>query len=323
MTIDISNPTIHAYESILAALLVCDWGIRAWTLLEAMRGRYGLFVLCRYNKLINLHQLLKSVHDDGRMDLVNLFLARDYLFPPMAISGFELFPGRPVTGEVEREIEEGFVSIGEAAALLSHRHATRDGDDLLIWSLLIGDIEDDSPIAMWERQVGKSIPTGSLVSSAQRIHGHPGLGWAPFSPTALQRINGQSTSSKVYPAYDGCETSNGLITQEGLRAKWLTYVFAKVTASSVDKGEMQDSGLPGPFMDIAAQHLRGYKWGALLQPMPRNGPRTIPVSYRESLGQVVVVCGSLDKTVWEWKGIYEWDANIALPPLTIQEILLI
>ena len=320
MAIDISNPTIHAYESILATLLVCDWGIRAWTLLEAMRGRNGLFVLCRHNKLINLHQLLRSVHDNGRMDLVNLFLARDYLFPQCTYD--EVFPGHSIKTEVMQKIEEGFVSIGEAAALLSHRHATRDGDDLLIWSLLIGDIEDDSPIAMWERQVGKQINTGSLVSSAKRIHGHPGLGWAPFSPTALQGINEQSTGSKVYPAFDGCETVNGLITPEGLRAQWLTYEFPNVTAFSVDKGEMQDSYIPRPCMNIAAQLLPGYNWGALLQTMPRKGPRTIPIPYRESLGRVVVVCGSLDKAVWEWRDIYEWDVNIALPPFTMKEILI-
>ena len=303
----------------LATLLVSDWGIRAWTLLEAMRGRHGLFVLCRHNRLINLHQLLKSVHDNGRIDLVNLCLARDYLFPPMAISGFELFPGYPITSDVEREIEEGFVNFGEAAALLSHRHATRDGDDLLIWSLLIGDIEDVSPIAIWERQVGKQIATGSLISSAQRIQGHPGLGWAPFSPTALQRLDEQSAGSKTYPAYDGGETWEGLITPEGLRAQWLTFVFPTVTAPNVDEGAMQYTSLPEPCVDIAAQ---GYTWGALLQAMPRQGPRTIPVSYRDSLGSVVVVCGSLDKAVWEWKGIYEWDVNVALPPFMMKEILL-
>ena len=101
----------------------------------------------------------------------------------MAISGWELF-GSPITGELEREIEEGFVNIGEAAVLLSHIYATRDGDDLLIWSLLIGDIEDVSPISMWERQIGKRIATGSLISSAQRIQDHPGLGRYSEHPLA-------------------------------------------------------------------------------------------------------------------------------------------
>ena len=322
ITLDISNPTIHTYESILATLLVCDWSIRAWTLLEAMRGRHGLFVLCRYNKLINLHELLKSVHNDGRMDLLNLFAARDYLFPPVVFSDTEIF-GDPIMSEEDWETEKGFVGIGEAAAVLSHRHATRDGDDLLIWSLLIGDIKDDSPISMWERQVGKSIKTGSLVSSVQRIHGHAGFGWAPSSPTALQRVDGQSSSSRVYPAYDGCESSKGLITPEGLRARWLTYTFSNVMASSVDTREIQDSCFPGMLSDYAAQHLHGYRWVMLLQPMPCKGPRKIPVPYRGSLGRLVVVCGSVDKAAWEWKGVYEWDMNIALPLFTIQEILLI
>ena len=323
MAIDIFNPTIHAYETILATLFVCDWDIRAWTLLEAMRGRCGLFVLCRHNRPVNLVQLLKTVHKDGRMDLVSLFLARGYLFPALAISGMEPFFGFPITTDIDREIEEGFVNVGEAAALLSHRHATRDGDDLLIWSLLIGELEDDSPIAMWKRQVGKRVPTGSLVSSAQRIKGHPGLGWAAFSPTASQRTNEQSTDSVVYPAYDGGETFDGLITPEGLRAKRLAYEFSNLTASTVDEGEMPASGLPAPCMDIATQRLRGYKWGVLLQSMPRKGPRNIPVGYRGSLGWIVVVCGSLDKSVWEWKGIYEWDARIALPLFTIKDMLII
>ena len=322
MTFNISNPTIHTYESILATLLVCDWSIRAWTLLEAMRGRHGLFVLCRHNKLINLHEILKSVRNDGRMDLVNLFLARDYLFPPEDVSDMELF-GQPLWTTEDLEIEKGFVSIGEAAALLSHRHATRDGDDLLIWGLLIGDIQDDSPISMWKRQVGKSIPTGSLVSSAQRIRGHPGLGWAPFSPTALQRVDGQSISSKVYPAYDGCDSRDGLITLEGLRAKWLVYIFANGLASSVDNRESLDPAIPGMLLDYAAEHLLGYRWVALLQPMPRRGPRDIPLPYRGSLGRLVVVCGSVDQAAWEWKGIYEWDINIALPLFTMQDILLV
>ena len=322
MTIDISSRTMRAYESVFATLLVCDWGIRAWTLLEAMRGREGLFLLCRQNDLVNLHQLLLAVHENGRMDLVNLFLARGYLFPPMAISDFELF-GTSITNDTEREIEAGFVNIGEAAALLSHRHATRDRDDLLIWSLLIGDIVDESPIAMWERQVGKEIPTGSLISSAQRIQGHPGLGWAPFSPTTLQRLDEQGISSKVYPAYDGSGTVMGLVTAKGLRAKWLTYEFPNASTSIGDVAGTQKSELPGPCMDIAAQRLRGYRWGVLLQTMPRKGPGNIPVSHRESLGSVVAVCGSLDQATWEWKGIYEWDADVALPAFTIKEMLLI
>lgn len=323
MTIDISDSGMAAYETVLATLLVCDWGIRAWTLLEAIRGRKGLFVLCCYNRCVNLHELLKMVHNDGRMDLINLFVARDYLLPPAVTSDLEIF-GLLIRNEEDKALEDGFVNIGTAAALLSHRHATRDGDDLLIWSLLLGDIEDENPIAMWKRQVGNSIPTGTLVSSAQRIQGHPGLGWTPFTPTAVQRASGQRTNSKVYPAHDGHETFNGLITKEGLRAKWLTYVFPVVLmASSVDQQTMQGCGPPKPIVDLAEQYLHEYERGALLQSMPSRGPRTVPVGYRGSLGWLLVVCGSHDEITWEWKGFYEWDASIALPPFSIREIVII
>ncbi|KAI4112703.1 MAG: hypothetical protein LQ345_006185 [Seirophora villosa] len=320
MTIDIADPTMTAYESILAALLVCDWGVRAWTLLEAMRGRSGLYILCLHNRVISLRELLKSVHAGGRIDLVTFFLGREYLFPPMAIANTELF-GEIVTSEIEQEIEDGFVSMGEAAALLSHRHATRDGDDLLIWSLLIGDLEDQSPVEMWKRQVGKRIPTGSLISSAQRVQDHPGLSWAPYRPTALQAT---SNNSKVYPAYDGSETGQGLITEEGLRAKWLVHHLPdRATFIPPGRKGMQVSGPASSYHEIAKWYLEGFRWGALLQAMPRRGPRNIPSRYRGVVGHVVVVCGSHDGAFWEWKGIYEWSAEISLPSFAIEEMLIV
>ena len=53
-------------------------------------------------------------------------------------------------------------------------------------------------------------------------------------------------------------------------------------------------------MDIPAQCLRGYEWGALLQTTPRSGPRKIPVSYR--IGWKIVIWGSSSLDV---VGIYE------------------
>jgi hypothetical protein len=220
MIIDISNPTIQVYERILATLLVCDWSIRAWTLLETMRGRSGIYLLCLENRFVSVYDLLKSVHNGGRIDLATLFVTRGYLFPSADLGDFELFPGRIVPDPEGCEVKNSFVSIGEAASLLSHRHATRGADDLLIWSLLIGDLEDESAIEMWKRQVGKRINTGSLISSAQRLAGHLGLGWAPSQPNASRQSDDNSRlSSKTYPAYDGAETLRGLITAQGLRAK--------------------------------------------------------------------------------------------------------
>ncbi|KAI4265066.1 MAG: hypothetical protein L6R38_009674, partial [Xanthoria sp. 2 TBL-2021] len=288
MTIDVSNPTTETYEAILATLLVCDWGIRAWTLLEAMRGRFGLYILCRDNCVVHLEHVLKCVTREGRIDLITLFLGRSYLFPPMDLTDFEIF-GVNIAGENESKTAKGFLSIGEAAALLSHRHATQAGDDLFIWSLMIDDFENESPVEMWKRQVGKKIPTGFLISSAQRVQGYRGLGWAPYLPVVLPQTKQSNANGRSYPAYDGGETSRGTIDREGLRAKWLVYEISDDFHSSK------------AYKQHLSQYLGGFKWGALLQVMPCSGPRNIAVPYRGALGAVVVVCGSHDKITWEWK----------------------
>ena len=317
MTIDISGQTIDAYESVLATLLVCGWSVRAWTLLEAMRGRFGLYVLCLHNMVVSLEKLLKSVHAEGRIDLVTLFLSRDYLFPPVTISEDPYFLGEYFVSELDLELENGFLSIGEAATLLSHRHATRDGDDLLIWSLLIGDVEDRSPVEMWKRQIGKEIKTGSLISSAQRVQGHPGLSWAPYLPNVLQHNRDLDKVSKVYPAYDGSETCKGFFTKEGLRVRWVVH---RIPDLEILESPSEPSNLCA---EIADQYLRGFKGGAMLQALPCQGPRSMGSRYRGVLGYVMVICGSHDGAAWEWRGIYEWNALITLPPSTMQEMLII
>ena len=320
MTIDMSSHKLDSYESILATLLVCDWTIRAWTLLEAMRGRFSLYILCLHNRVLSLDEVIKAVHAKGRIDLVTLLLGRDYLFPPAAMADFELFPGRgSITSEIDREIEDGFLSIGEAAVMLSHRHATRDGDDLLIWSLLIGDIKDESPIEMWKRQVGKEIPTGSLISSARRVERHPGLSWAPYVPTISQHAEQFRNTSKAYPAYDGSETSLGLITDDGLRAKWLIHEIPNFESCRSGGQVPRISKL---YTEIANQYLHGFKYGILLLAAPRSGPRTIPVRYRGVLNHVVVICASHDRASWGWRGLFEWDANVPLPQFTFKEVLI-
>ena len=328
MAIDISNPTIDVYERILATLLVCDWSIRAWTLLEAMRGRSGIHLLCLENRCVSVQELLRLVHNGGRIDLATLVLARAYLFPPADLGDFELFPDKIVPDPEGREIRQGFMNIGEAAALLSHRHATRDADDLLIWSLLIGDLEDESSVEMWKRQVGKRIATGCLVSSAPRIVGHSGLGWAPSRPTASRRAgDASSLSSKTYPAYDGAETKRGLITAQGLRAKWLVHEFPLVASPAVQEEvpKLPSSSLPEPIAKITTHYLSGCRWGALLQALPCKGvlQRNIPVMYCGSTCPVMVICGSMDGVNWEWKDIYEWETNAPLPQFVMKDILLI
>ncbi|KAK4942217.1 hypothetical protein LTR10_017974 [Elasticomyces elasticus] len=320
MSIDISDQDANICEKLLVTLLVSDWNMRAWTLLEAMRGRRSLYLLCLDDKVIRLYDVLQTVYQKGRIDVAVPFLTRSYLLPPDDITDMELFEGGgSVADEEDRLIAEGFISIGEATVLLSHRHATRDEDDVLIWSLLIGDIEGDAA-EMWKRQVGKKIPTGALVSSAPRLQSTPGLRWAPCRPTMARRSTGVSTPvhEKTYLAYDGGDSKDGVITTDGLRARWLTFQF-----SVADHGPGLSILVIDKLHMIKERHLEGFAEGILLQVCPTRGPSNVPLPDPGSDNHVVVVGGSHDGVGWEWKGIFEWDRRCPLPQFAVEEILLV
>ena len=46
MSIDGSDLSIEVCETIMGTLMVCDWNLRAWTILEAFRGRENMYILC-------------------------------------------------------------------------------------------------------------------------------------------------------------------------------------------------------------------------------------------------------------------------------------
>ena len=175
MDIDISNLTINLQESILTTLLICDWNIRAWTLLEAMRGRHNVYLLCERNEVISFKETLKAVNKNGRIDLVILFLTTQHLIPQEPIDDYEIF-GEIMASERDRMMQLGFISLGEASILLSHRHATRDGEDIVIWSLLANKTAIKNVAELWKSQIGTKVQTGFLMSSAPRLHGYKGFG---------------------------------------------------------------------------------------------------------------------------------------------------
>jgi hypothetical protein len=143
-----------------ALFLVCDWNVRAWTLLEGIRGRRNIHLLCRDDKVISLKRLLLDIYHHGAIDIATLSLAARHLLPARPWIDPELEEHISGTTGAEREArikdfedvvressftqwgemnERGFVHIDEAGGLLSHRLASRPGDDVVIWSLLLGD----------------------------------------------------------------------------------------------------------------------------------------------------------------------------------------
>ncbi|KAI9878617.1 MAG: hypothetical protein M1830_000384 [Pleopsidium flavum] len=317
MSIDISNLTMSLREALLATVLVCDWNIRAWTLLEAMRGRHNIHLLCKRNEVICFRETLKVVHEEGRIDLAILFLTTQHLMPPPPPDDWELFPGGGSTAtDEDRLMEKGFVSVGEAGILLSHRHASRDNDDIVIWSLLINEKAIKNAEQIWKNQLGAKINTGFLLSSTPRFQGHKGLSWAPCCPTLRLPPDADSTREKVYLAYEGEETRSGVITSEGLQAKWLVHRFPSLTADCTPR-------LPR-IVEITSRYLQKYSWGALLRPCASPGPWNVPAPYRgNAQWPLLAICGSNDERGWEWRGVYEWGVSDPLPEFKWEELLLV
>ena len=119
MKTDVECLDTDLQESILALLLVCDWNIRPWTLLEAMRGRNNLHLLCKWNKSVCLRETIRAVHEAGRIDLVILFSAAQHLLPHVSAGDWEIFPGTgSIADEATLAAEQGFLDAGEASILL-------------------------------------------------------------------------------------------------------------------------------------------------------------------------------------------------------------
>ena len=266
MSTKINRMTLELQESILAAILLCDWNVRAWTLLEALRGRKNIQILCAEDQIISLKETLYAVQKEGSIDLAILFLTSQHLLPAE-----RNFPNRKVHKDWWRnEIEsEGILKVEEAAALMSLRHASRRGDEIVIWSLLhndkvprphkpnlgfdslsglhyssdndrednITESLDEDPSsslaeAFWRMRVGKHLHTGFLMSSAPRDITRKGLTWAPsrpaLPPLPPSQLESDTTLAKEsYMPFDGRHTSLGIIAPWGLMSHWLMHVFKK------------------------------------------------------------------------------------------------
>ncbi len=327
MSIDIVDLSVEVCEKLLATLLVCDWNMRAWTSLEAMHGRSSLYLLCAGDKTVKLYDVLQRVFQYGRLDIVVLFSTRAYLLPPGDITELELPEDTgSVAAEQDRRLARGSIGISEAMVLLSHRHATRDEDDVLVWNLLVGNVERQDAAAMWKREVGKRISSGALISSAPRLQDIPGFGWAPSRPALPRRP--ESTpgvrATKTFVAYDYGDSKEGEITAGGLRAKWLTFrIPVPETGAAQQIGARENSEIVRNLNEIEQRYLANFVHGILLRVSAARGPRNLPLPYQGSDDHMLVVCGSHDGAGWEWRGIYGWERSCPLPSFIVEEVLLV
>lgn len=102
-------------ETLLSILIVCDWRVRAWTILEAIRGSKSIYILCRSDRTVSLLNLMQNIHQYGAVDLAVLSGSAQHLLPSSDPSSSK--------------------AIEEVGYLLSQRHASRPNDEVIIWGL--------------------------------------------------------------------------------------------------------------------------------------------------------------------------------------------
>ncbi|RGP70248.1 ca2+ transporting sarcoplasmic endoplasmic reticulum [Fusarium sporotrichioides] len=258
MSIDVQDMSKEQCETLISVLLLSDWNIRAWTLLEGIRGNRSIHLLTKGNKPVPLKDVLSVLYEEGSIDLCGILLGSPHILP---------------MGEEVKAVE-----LEKAGVMLSRRFASRPGDDIIIWGLLCDDqVVVKKPDMFWRNRLNCSVKSGFLMSTCQRVKGVRGLSWAPSSPFAdplAMRISSASSTPsdiRIYAPYDGSGT-DGVKPMEvsvrdcntalHLRGYWCVYV---VLASDLS----QTPRIPNSCWDTAGKLLQSkeYKRVILIRPV--------------------------------------------------------
>lgn len=345
--------SIEDLESLLSILLVCDWGVRAWTMLEAIRGNESIHILCAGNQTIRLADLLRKIHDEGAVDLAVLLGSAQHLLPS-ADSG----SAKPIE---------------EVGHLLSQRHASRENDEITIWGLLSKLKAPRNVMHFWE--ASEQVSTAFLMSSAPRVKGYSGYGWAPVTPYIRpQRREVQLNENKMhvyavrYPSYDGRGSYIARITPQGLRSLWLVHdldqgFISELCDNCIEEmmptqwtdREVEDPLIGGEYDTESKIFERSDYANACntlkaLSSMPNTKIRIVRpvtgdgadpyignVSRGEDFTILIAICVCTGSNYvnndfkdlehrecdeWQWKGVYEWDDDTH-PDWTVKEMLIV
>lgn len=322
MSIDITNAKtdVKLLESIISTFLVCDWSVRAWTLLEAFRGNHNTHLLCKDNEIISLRQTWARVYLEGNVDLAILSLAARH-FLPSSSDGFR-------NSQYRRGIEY-------AGSLLSHRHATRAGDDIVIWTLMSDLQISDTAETMWKRRIKRKIKTGYLMTRTERLSDVRGFSWAPSSPY-IRQPNSQAGESPgpLFLSFDGEGSEEGRITTKGLQGIWLVYDFDVKDVGS-ERNALVNFHSAGKerqnwCWQTAKELHKQQKRVRLIQPKSISGaePYRASKDRGEIHGPLLAVCTAVgdcdvDNISWHWYDVYEWPLLVPLPEFALDEMLLV
>ncbi|KAF2099167.1 hypothetical protein NA57DRAFT_76399 [Rhizodiscina lignyota] len=324
-SVDLANGDIGSLETVLSVLLVCDWNVRAWTMLEATRGNQAVHILCKGDETISLVDLTRRVWEDGSISLATLIGSAGHLIPTL--------------DETQRKTAE------EAGYILSQRHASRPGDDVIIWGLLNNSKNLGDVLNLWKDQ--RTVKTAYLMSSAPRIQNARGFGWAPSTPTILPQARHircdeiEQAYTARYHSYDGYGSYEGRITDSGLLSVWM---YTEFDASLLEEyrerlcerypaewdikfGQAPDTGQDIPedaevygFPDAALAfetiaEILGDARVRVLKPAADDG-RSLYIGGDDRgdyTGAVAAITASKDQgRSWHWLGVFKWvDENIS------------
>lgn len=346
MELDISDMTTEICETLLVTVAVSDWNTRAWTFLEAFRARRTVHLLCKNNAVVSLQRVMQMVCQKCALEIGILLLAMSHCLPPL--DDRELAREK---GEARQRFQAGYLEVETSGHLLSHRPASRPGDDVVIWSLLIAEkMIFNNAEAFWNAMKGPilqlsedtgriysrgaSISTGYLVSKAPRLK-VKGLSWAPATPTFP--YSAQSDANGLN-SYDEGHTASGNITPDGLVAPWWLWKFDIDGLQQLTNNQRARN-----LSRIKAQFLEGYLWGAILCPIEEEQGARWWAEGGRLRRNMVAVCATndIDGSVvekytvnksnprrvtwdenwdenreavgWEWRGVYNWDDIEPLP----------
>ena len=322
-TIDLSSPPIETLETLLSILLVCDWNVRAWTMLEAIRGRRNVHLLCKNGKVMSMIDLFHKILDEGAIDLAVLLGSAQHLLPYSDATAK--------------------LSIEDAGFLLSQRHASRPSDEVVIWGLLNNLPGDQSAFNLWKSQT--RVRTGFLMSSASRLTSEK-YRWAPKVPYIRPQLRTVSLGNSIhfsaqkqhytvcYQPYDAQGSYVAQIEARGLKGKWLiqdmnTDVLAQYRIDFCMKTGLE-SGHPtqqelnphlDPMTEVYQQPdtasacneierlLGEFRQVRVVRPLDEYG--TVPYKGGRRRGEIygmnAAVCASSPGCEsWEWQGVYQW-----------------
>ena len=312
-----------------------------WTYLESVKGRDNIFLLCKDDAVLSLGDILRTVYDKGNMSIAVLFLTAQHLLPRGPYSA--------PTGDTKAEGDHlwGGMEVEDAANNLSHRHASRPGDEVVIWSLLtLSDTVGSDALKFWKARIGTHIPTGFLISSSPRIgyksEENSGFGWAPCRPDLPERKRWWQRETFHF-AFDGVDTEYARVNEDGLSGQWVSHVF---DAHPPWLHVLWDWGMQGVSAEfrmlrrVASMIPRRFYWGALLAPADYERSTSVdPVLYRgKADGTVLAVVASFgsedgmlmrysmpeeNQQTWYWIGVIEWPKSIPLPKFQREAFLIV